>query len=233
MQVAELELAALQAEAAAEEKAAELSKSLAQSEAAVSSLEAQLSDVQGALGKSADAPGASGGGGAAAAAPAAEGAAEGAAAAASEGGGGGGAETAGAAAAPSGAFAEEAAQLTSEIEKQLRSAGYKVGKAGGVAGAGAGGGGGGGAAEGGLPVRPALSRMKKADLVDECVERSLPSEGSVAELRAGLRVERKRDGLVSELLERGWSERQARGALSKVGWDVDAAIAKLQKKKKR
>jgi hypothetical protein len=42
-----------------------------------------------------------------------------------------------------------------------------------------------------------------------------------------LRVERKRDGLVAELTERGWSVKQSRAALDKVGWDVDEAIAKL------
>ena len=85
---------------------------------------------------------------------------------------------------------------------------------------------GGGAA---LPKRMALSRMKKAQLVAECEERKLEASGTMAELRAALRVERKRDVLVDELLERGWSERQSRGALKAVGWDLDAALARLLK----
>ena len=52
----------------------------------------------------------------------------------------------------------------------------------------------------------------------------------MAELRSLLRVERKRDGLVGELTERGWSERQARSALNKSGWEVDAAIQQLLKR---
>ena len=85
----------------------------------------------------------------------------------------------------------------------------------------------------GVSTRPpvvALSRMKKADLVAECEARKLESKGSVAELRAQLRVERKRDTLVGELTERGWSKKQSRGALNKVGWDVDAAISSLLKR---
>ena len=111
----------------------------------------------------------------------------------------------------------EAAQLIKEIEVQ-------VGKAGG---------GGGGRSilpsggVGGAAPATALSKMKKAELVAECEARTLDAKGSVAELRAQLRVERKRDRLVEQLVERGWSERQARGALAKVGWDVDSAIAKL------
>ena len=75
----------------------------------------------------------------------------------------------------------------------------------------------------------ALSRMKKVDLVAECEERKLNAKGSVAELRAQLRVERKRDGLVAQVVERGWNEKQARSALKQKGWDVDAAIQKLVK----
>lgn len=105
----------------------------------------------------------------------------------------------------------EAASLTKEVEAQLQRA---TGGVGGTASSG----------------RRALSSMKKADLVAECEERKLNSAGSVAELRAQLRVERKRDAVVAELVERGWSERQSRGALNNVGWDVDKAIQRLQKK---
>ena len=107
-------------------------------------------------------------------------------------------------------FDTEAAKLTKEIEVQLNKA------SGGGATSGASGG-----------KRPALSRMKKADLVAECEERKLISEGSVAELRAQLRVERKRDGLVAELTERGWGERKVRAALASAGWDVDEALQSL------
>ena len=51
--------------------------------------------------------------------------------------------------------------------------------------------------------------------------------GSVAELRAQLRVERKRDGLIAELMERGWSAQKCRAALDKAGWDVDQALESL------
>eukprot|EP00967_Tisochrysis_lutea_P157008 scaffold317723_cov32-Tisochrysis_lutea.AAC.2 len=77
----------------------------------------------------------------------------------------------------------------------------------------------------------ALTRMKKADLVQECLERGLLSEnekpGSVAELRARLRVERKRDSLVADLEERGFPENVARASLEKCGWNVDDALQKL------
>ena len=76
-------------------------------------------------------------------------------------------------------------------------------------------------------TRKALSRMKKAELVEECEERKIEAQGTMAELRAGLRIERKRDALVAELVERGWSERQCRSALKATGWDADAALAKL------
>ena len=128
------------------------------------------------------------------------------------------AAAAAAAAAPS-SFDEEARSLTQEIEAQLSGTAKRAG------GRAAGGGGKRGSKSG----RPALSRMRKADLIAECEERKLESSGSLAELRAALRVERKRDTLVAELEERGWSERQARSALGKAGWDLDAAIAKLTK----
>ena len=80
---------------------------------------------------------------------------------------------------------------------------------------------------GGPTTRLALSRMKKADLVAECSERKLATTGSVAELRAQLRVERKRDGLIAELMERGWSAQKCRAALDKAGWDVDQALESL------
>jgi hypothetical protein len=78
-----------------------------------------------------------------------------------------------------------------------------------------------------IAARPALSRMKKSELKAECEERSLPAKGTVAELRAALRVERKRDVLVAQVVERGWPEKQARAALMKAEWDFDVAIKKL------
>jgi hypothetical protein len=77
---------------------------------------------------------------------------------------------------------------------------------------------------------PALSRMKKADLVVQCRERELDYDGTVPELRARLRTERMRDKSVAVLVKKGWSEREARVTLTAVGWDVDAAI---EKKKER
>ena len=47
-----------------------------------------------------------------------------------------------------------------------------------------------------------------------------------------LRVERKRDGLVKQLTDLGWPPRQAKAALEKEGWDVDAATTRLTSKKK-
>ena len=129
--------------------------------------------------------------------------------------------TAAAAPAPdsaSSSFAAEAAEVTREIEESLRGTGLLPVES--AAGADA----------DLAPRRPALSRMKKAELVGECEERGLSAKGAVAELRAMLRVERKRDGLVDELTERGWSERQSRRALDKVGWNVDKAIADLTKR---
>ena len=69
--------------------------------------------------------------------------------------------------------------------------------------------------------------MKKAQLQAECDERGLESAGTVAELRAALRLERKRDKLVEQLQERGWSEKQARGALDKSNWVLEDAIQRL------
>ena len=46
-------------------------------------------------------------------------------------------------------------------------------------------------------------------------------------LGAQLRVERKKDAYVDDLLERGWSERKARSALKETDWDLKAAIALL------
>ena len=73
----------------------------------------------------------------------------------------------------------------------------------------------------------ALSRMKKGELVAECEARGLEASGSTAELRAKLRVSRKRDNLVQELEERGWSASRARKALVESNWDTEAAIAYL------
>ena len=120
--------------------------------------------------------------------------------------------------ASSATFDVEAKRLTDEIEKQLAGTGMQTG------GMPTGGGGGGSA------TLVALSRMKKSDLMAECETRKIEVKGSVAELRATLRVERKRDGLVTQLCERGWSERQARTALGKAAWDVDAAIDSLLKR---
>eukprot|EP00321_Phaeocystis_globosa_P008217 CAMPEP_0118824182 /NCGR_PEP_ID=MMETSP1162-20130426/10417_1 /TAXON_ID=33656 /ORGANISM="Phaeocystis Sp, Strain CCMP2710" /LENGTH=71 /DNA_ID=CAMNT_0006754811 /DNA_START=34 /DNA_END=249 /DNA_ORIENTATION=+ len=71
--------------------------------------------------------------------------------------------------------------------------------------------------------------MKKAELQAECEERGLPSAGTVAELRASLRLERKRDSMVAELAERGWEGKRAVAALEKNGWVLEAAIKSLQK----
>ena len=51
----------------------------------------------------------------------------------------------------------------------------------------------------------------------------------MAELRASLRLERKRDSMVAELAERGWEGKRAVAALEKNGWVVEAAIKSLQK----
>lgn len=124
------------------------------------------------------------------------------------------------------AFDDEATRLTREIEAQLRSTGMLDEMRGAAEPDGAGGSSGGRGSMSGARLT-ALSRMRKADLVAECEERGLAAVGTVAELRAQLRVERKRDGLVAQLVERGWSERQSRAALAKSKWDVDAAIASL------
>jgi hypothetical protein len=213
--VRELEQLASAAEAKAEAKA----ESLAASEASVESLQKQLEELKRALDVSGSANGAAANGASAngaaangAAAPAANGAtspaANGAAAPTA-------ADTPAAAAQASSRFDDEAARLTQEIEAQINAAGGTSAAA--------------GAAAGGAAKRLALSRMKKAELVAECEERKLEASGSVAELRAALRVERKRDGLIDELVERGWSERQSRSALKVVAWDVDKALARLLK----
>lgn len=100
---------------------------------------------------------------------------------------------------------EEAEQLTQEIEKRLA----------------------GGARNGVDGARAPLSAMKKADLVAECDERKLETDGTVAELRIRLRVERKRDGLVEELVDRGFPHKESRSTLEASAWDLDKAIAKL------
>ena len=61
----------------------------------------------------------------------------------------------------------------------------------------------------------------------ECESRGLENGGTVAELRARIRIERRQDALVAQLVDRGWSDRRARGALKATSWDVDAAIKKL------
>mmetsp|Transcript_73221 Transcript_73221/g.129847 ORF Transcript_73221/g.129847 Transcript_73221/m.129847 type:complete len:567 (-) Transcript_73221:112-1812(-) len=75
--------------------------------------------------------------------------------------------------------------------------------------------------------RPALSKMKRDELIRECEERKMDATGTVAELRATLRVERKRESLTLDLVERGWSEEQARNALEAEDWNLDAAIKRL------
>ena len=116
----------------------------------------------------------------------------------------------------SGSFDDEAAKLTKEIEAQLSKASSQSATSGGVDLA------------SGVKLA-ALSRMRKADLQAECEARKLDPKGTVAELRAALRVERKRDGLIGQLMERGYSEAQARSALGNTGWDVDAAAERLTK----
>jgi len=195
--VAELAAQAAAAESAAEAKAKQLSSELERSEASVAALQAQLKDLKSSL-----------------AAGAVGGAAEGVAVL--EGGD-----------AVEGGMAEATEALTRQIEEQLRGTGLLPEE--GAAAATKQGGASvvtiGSAAP--APCRPPLSRMKKAELAAECNERKLPSDGSVAELRAQLRVERKRDTMVDELLDRGWNEKQARAALAKTNWDVDEAIASL------
>ena len=43
----------------------------------------------------------------------------------------------------------------------------------------------------------------------------------------GRLIERRQDAFVAQLVDRGWSDRRARGALKATSWDVDAAIKKL------
>jgi len=73
----------------------------------------------------------------------------------------------------------------------------------------------------------ALSRMRKAELIGECEARGLDVVGTVPELRARLRVERKREALIVDITERGWSEQKARSALEAESWDLDAALSRL------
>lgn len=92
--------------------------------------------------------------------------------------------------------------------------------------------GGGGSAEDERAVAlRALSRMKKAELVSECRDRGLLADGdtpgSVAELRAVLRVERKREAMLEGMIERGFKAEAARGALEQAAWDAEAALALL------
>lgn len=92
--------------------------------------------------------------------------------------------------------------------------------------------GGGGSAEDERAVAlRALSRMKKAELVSECRDRGLLADGdtpgSVAELRAVLRVERKREAMLEGMIERGFKAEAARAALEQAGWDAEAALALL------
>ncbi|KAL1514942.1 hypothetical protein AB1Y20_004018 [Prymnesium parvum] len=172
----ELQQRAEAAERAADEKAAEVSRVLVESQSEVTQLKRQLEQLQVA-------------------------------------------KTASTFAKPDAAFEEEAQRLQAEISEQLARATDALEPAAAASN---------GTATPATPSRPpALSRMTKAQLIEECTERNLLAEGTVAELRVRLRVERKRDVLVAELADRGWSERQARRALDKVGWDVDAAITEL------
>jgi chromosome segregation ATPase len=106
-------------------------------------------------------------------------------------------------------FSEEAKQLSQEIQSQLQ----------GIAGT---------SGDSRSPKRPALSKMRKADLVAECKERGLASRGTVPELRVLLRVERKRDKLVAQLAGKGWSDTKARSALDAASWDLKVAKAELE-----
>ena len=165
-----------EAEAAAERKAAELSRALSSSQANIERLQRQLDKVD----------------------------------LATESTGVGG----------DGSFKAEAESLKAELGEVLTVVG------GGSDAAAAAGGEGGAAADAAKALLP-LSRMKKGDLVAECESRGLENGGTVAELRARIRIERRQDALVAQLVDRGWSDRRARGALKATSWDVDAAIKKL------
>ena len=165
-----------EAEAAAERKAAELSRALSSSQANIERLQRQLDKVD----------------------------------LATESTGVGG----------DGSFKAEAESLKAELGEVLTVVG------GGSDAAAAAGGGEGAAADAAKALLP-LSRMKKGDLVAECESRGLENGGTVAELRARIRIERRHDALVAQLVDRGWSDRRARGALKATSWDVDAAIKKL------
>ena len=166
-----------EAEAAAERKAAELSRALSSSQANIERLQRQLDKVD----------------------------------LATESTGVGGV----------GSFKAEAESLKAELGEVLTVVG-----GGSDAAAAAAGGEGGAAADAAKALLP-LSRMKKGDLVAECESRGLENGGTVAELRARIRIERRQDALVAQLVDRGWSDRRARGALKATSWDVDAAIKKL------
>ena len=127
-------------------------------------------------------------------------------------------------------FEEQAARLQEEISDQLARATDAVAPVPPANGKGAKK----AASAGASAKRPlALSRMTKPLLIAECEERKLETTGTVAELRVRLRLERKRDTLVAELLDRGWSELQSRRALGAVGWDLDDAIAVLSAPKQK
>ena len=68
---------------------------------------------------------------------------------------------------------------------------------------------------------------------DHTPQSAVRRTSQLAELRVRLRLERKRDTLVAELLDRGWSELQSRRALGAVGWDLDDAIAVLSAPKQK
>ena len=167
-----------EAEAAAERKAAELSRALSSSQANIERLQRQLDKV----GLATESTGVGG----------------------------------------DGSFKAEAESLKAELGEVLT----VVGGGSDAAAAAAGGGEGGAAADAAKALLP-LSRMKKGDLVAECESRGLENGGTVAELRARIRIERRQDALVAQLVDRGWSDRRARGALKATSWDVDAAIKKL------
>lgn len=80
------------------------------------------------------------------------------------------------------------------------------------------------------PPRLPLSKMKKAELMAECKERKLDIiKASVVQLRAILRVERDRDSMIQQLVDRGWSPMQSRRELIATEWDVDMAIDMLSR----
>ena len=80
-----------------------------------------------------------------------------------------------------------------------------------------------------LALTPTLCTRTRTLQSDPLNPSPSPTPDQVAELRASLRLERKRDSMVAELAERGWEGKRAVAALEKNGWVVEAAIKSLQK----